>query len=66
MQLTASAQTLAHRYSFYSEADGATNAVDLVGTNNGTFDGDAAVSGGQLVAHWPLQFDLPVASRSNV
>jgi hypothetical protein len=48
MQLTASAQTLAHRYSFYSEADGATNAVDLVGTNNGTFDGDAAVSGGQL------------------
>lgn len=48
MQLTASAQTLAHRYSFYSEADSATNAVDLVGTNNGTFGGDAVISGNQL------------------
>ncbi len=48
MQLTASAQTLTHRYSFYSEADGATNAVDLVGTNNGTLVNDAAISGGKL------------------
>jgi hypothetical protein len=48
MQLTASAQTLAHRYSFYSEDDSATNATDLVGTNNGTYGGDAVISGGQL------------------
>ncbi len=49
LQLTASAQVLAHRYSFYSEADSATNAVDVVGTNNGTFNGDANITGGQLV-----------------
>src|SRR5580658_7848638 len=48
IQLTASAQTLAHRYSFYSEADSATNATDLVGTNNGAFGGDAVISAGQL------------------
>jgi hypothetical protein len=49
-QLPATAQSLAHRYSFFS-ADGATNAVDLVGTANGTFLGDLAgesISGGQL------------------
>jgi len=49
-QLTASAQTLTHRYEFWND-NGATNAIDSVGTANGTFLGDlagTAISGGQL------------------
>src|ERR1700728_4040280 len=47
-QLTASAQTLAHRYSFYSATNNTPTAVYLVGTNTGTLDGDAVITGGQL------------------
>ncbi len=48
--LTATAQTLTHRYSFFN-GNGDTNAVDLVGTANGTFEGDLAgttISSGTL------------------
>ena len=44
-----SAQTLAHRYSFFSEPDGSTVATDLVASANGTLQGGAAITGGQLV-----------------
>jgi len=47
-QLTATAQILAHRYSFFSATNGTTNVVDLVGTNNGTLGGDAQFVNGQL------------------
>src|SRR5271157_2200990 len=47
-QLTASAQTLAHEYSFWNDADGTTNAPDVIGGNNGTLMGSAAILGGQL------------------
>jgi hypothetical protein len=47
-QLTATAQTLSHRYSFFSTTNGTTNVVDLVGTNNGTLGGDAQFVNGQL------------------
>jgi hypothetical protein len=46
--LTATAQTLSHEYSFWSATNGTPDAVDLVGTNNGTLDGDANITGGQL------------------
>ena len=49
-QLTASAQTLTHRYTFWNDK-GATNAPDVVGTANGTFLGDLAgttITGSQL------------------
>jgi hypothetical protein len=50
MQQSVSAQTLTHRYEFWND-NGDTNAVDAVGTANGTFLGDlvgTAISGGQL------------------
>jgi hypothetical protein len=50
LQLGASAQTLTHRYEFWND-NGDTNAVDAVGTANGTFLGDlagTAISGGHL------------------
>jgi hypothetical protein len=49
-QLTASAQTLTHRYEFWND-NGDTNAVDAVGTANGILLGDlegTAISGGHL------------------
>jgi hypothetical protein len=48
VQQTATAQTLAHEYSFWADADGTTNAPDVIGGNNGTLFGDAAISGGLL------------------
>jgi Glycosyl hydrolase catalytic core/Ricin-type beta-trefoil lectin domain-like len=47
--LMVSAQTLAHRYSFFSEPDGSTIATDVVASANGTLQGGAVISGGQLV-----------------
>jgi hypothetical protein len=44
-----SAQTLAHRYSFFSEPNGSTIATDVVASANGTLQGSAAITGGQLV-----------------
>lgn len=45
----ASAQTLAHRYSFFNLANGSTNVADSVGAANGSLKGAAAITGGQLV-----------------
>jgi hypothetical protein len=67
MQLTATAQTLTHRYSFYS-ADGDTNALDLVGTANGTFEGDlagTAISGGELELDGSGYVQLPTGIITN-
>src|SRR5208283_698860 len=64
-QLTATAQTLTHRYSFLSEADGATNAVDVVGTANGTFGGDATIAGGQLILDGTGYVQLPAGIITN-
>ena len=48
--LTSSLQgTLAHEYSFFSEPDGSLTATDLVAGANGTLQGSAAITGGQLV-----------------
>ena len=44
-----SAQTLAHRYSFFSEPNGSTIATDVVASANGTLQGGAAITSGQLV-----------------
>src|SRR5450755_747233 len=44
-----SAQTLNHRYSFFSEPNGSTVATDLVASANGTVQGGAVITGGQLV-----------------
>ena len=44
-----SAQTLTHRYSFFNEPNGSTVATDLVASANGTVQGGAIISGGQLV-----------------
>lgn len=43
------AQTLAHRYSLFSEANGSTIVTDVVASANGTLQGSAAISGGQLL-----------------
>ena len=43
------AQTLTHRYSFFSEPNGSTVATDLVATAHGSLQGAAAITGGQLV-----------------
>jgi hypothetical protein len=51
-QLTASAQTLTHRYSFFAEPDGSQTATDTVAQANGILNpngGDANITGGQLV-----------------
>jgi len=48
MCLSAAAQTLQHRYSFFAATNGTPAAIDLVGTNNGTLFGDAQITGGQL------------------
>jgi hypothetical protein len=47
-QLTATAQTLSHEYSFWSATNDTPSAVDLVGDNTGTLGGDAVITGGQL------------------
>jgi hypothetical protein len=65
MQLTASAQTLTHRYSFFSQADGSTNAVDVVGTANGTCFDDAVVTGGQLLLDGNAYVQLPPGIITN-
>ena len=44
----ARAQTLQHEYSFFAATNGTPEAIDLVGTNNGTLNGDAQITGGQL------------------
>ena len=44
-----SAQALTHRYSFFNEPNGSTVATDLVATADGTLQGGAAITGGQLV-----------------
>ena len=44
-----SAQTLTHRYSFFSEPNGSTVATDLVASANGTVQGGGIIIGGQLV-----------------
>jgi hypothetical protein len=43
------AQTLTHRYSFFNEPNGSTVATDLVASANGTLQGGAAISGGELI-----------------
>jgi len=64
-QLTATAQTLTHRYSFQSQPDSATNAPDIVGTANGTFGGDASISGGQLLLDGSGYVSLPAGVVTN-
>jgi hypothetical protein len=49
MPFVVSAQTLTHRYSFFSEPNGSTVATDLVASANGTLQGAAAITGAQLV-----------------
>ncbi len=44
-----SAQTLTHRYSFFNEPNGSTTATDVVASANGTLQGGAVITGGQLV-----------------
>ncbi len=43
------AAILAHRYSFFSEPNGSTAATDLIAGANGTLQGSAVITGGQLV-----------------
>ncbi|HKW28632.1 MAG TPA: hypothetical protein VJT54_04805, partial [Verrucomicrobiae bacterium] len=43
------AQTLAHRYSLFSEPNGSTIVTDVVASANGTLQGSATITGGQLV-----------------
>jgi len=47
-QLTVTAQTLSHQYSFWNTADSASTVVDLVGGADGTLNGDAYIAGGLL------------------
>lgn len=49
MPLVVSAQTLTQRYSFFNEPNGSTTATDLVASANGTLQGGAVITGGQLV-----------------
>ena len=49
MPFVVSAQTLTHHYSFFSEPNGSTVATDLVASANGSLQGAAAITGGQLV-----------------
>jgi hypothetical protein len=65
VQLAATAQTLSHRYSFFSAAAPATNAVDSVGAANGTFNGDAMITGGQLQLDGNAWVQLPVGIVTN-
>ena len=44
-----SAQVLTHRYSFFNEPNGSTVATDLVASANGTVEGHAVITGGQLL-----------------
>jgi len=48
MPMVASAQTLTHRYSFFSEPNGSTVATDVVASANGTLQGGAVITGGRL------------------
>lgn len=43
------AQTLTHRYSFFNQPNGSLTATDSVAGANGTLQGAAAITGGQLV-----------------
>jgi hypothetical protein len=43
------AQTLTHRYSFFNEPNGSTTITDAVASANGTVQGSAAITSGQLV-----------------
>jgi hypothetical protein len=45
----AAAQTLTHRYSFFSEPSGSTVITDAVAAANGSIQGAATITGGQLV-----------------
>jgi Glycosyl hydrolase catalytic core/Concanavalin A-like lectin/glucanases superfamily/Ricin-type beta-trefoil lectin domain-like len=49
MPMLVSAQTLTHRYSFFNEPNGSLTATDLVASANGTLQGGAVITGGQLV-----------------
>lgn len=49
MPLLLSAQTLTHRYSFFDEPNGSTTITDSVASANGTVQGAATITGGQLV-----------------
>ena len=44
-----SAQTMAHRYSFFAEPDGSLVATDSIAAANGSLEGSAAITGGRLV-----------------
>jgi hypothetical protein len=56
---------LAHRYSFYSATNGTPTAVDLVGSANGTLNGDAVISGGQLLLDGNGYVGLPPGIITN-
>jgi hypothetical protein len=45
----AAAPVLAHRYSFFNEPSGSLTATDSVAGFNGTLEGSASITGGQLV-----------------
>jgi hypothetical protein len=47
--VTPAASVLTHRYSFFSEPAGSLTATDVVAAANGTLQGGAAITGGQLV-----------------
>ncbi|HEX3719923.1 MAG TPA: LamG-like jellyroll fold domain-containing protein [Verrucomicrobiae bacterium] len=64
-QLTVTAQTLTHRYSFFGMADDATNATDTAGTANGAFGGDANVNNGQLILDASGYVQLPAGIITN-
>ncbi len=44
-----SAQTIAHRYSFFAEPNGSLVATDSIASANGTLEGSASIAGSQLV-----------------
>ncbi len=64
-QLTATAQTLTDRYSFFSATNNAPAAFDLVATNNGTLNGDAIITGGQLQLDGNAWVQLPAGIVTN-
>jgi hypothetical protein len=49
LPLAVSAQTLTHRYSLFNTPNGSTTVTDSVAAANGTVQGGATVTGGQLV-----------------
>jgi hypothetical protein len=67
-QLTASAQTLAHEYSFFTATNGTTNAVDLVGGANGTLVGtitNTGITGGRMFFDGTSYVVLPAGIITN-